>query len=609
MYLNHSTFFCFILIIFSFQSFGQPTQTEQETLQQVALLQSEQKWQESIDLLLPLYNRSPFDETLYQKLFDLYLLNNDRVLAYELNDKMLQIRRGDPIIGLDRVTLLQTDSKAKEAQYLLDSLILQLPINKIKIDQFAQKLEQKDDYSNAIKTYLSGRKLMNNPWIYASELAYAYTQLGQANEAVAAVLDMVHLPRNNMEDIQEAMMRLIDHTPKAGVFLKKQITHKIKNNPQEYIWNELWNWYLLTQGDEQQAVNEMIALDQHLEEQGLRVLPLARYFYNHNNFSQAHQLFDYILKIGPSAPFYQAALEGKASTLLADFEYNYPHTSIEQSNISQYFEQLTTEFPENKTSDLYRRFIKIQVLYFQALDWGLENIQLLISATQIQNKNLYLQCKLDYADFLILNQEIWEATIVLGQVDKEDAQGSYGALSRFKSAELAFFRGDFIWSKQLLDILKSTTTDYIANDALDLSVLINEHIQNDQQKKALEEFAAIKLQARTFKYNETLEAIKLQLSKENLESLRPYYLMEQYYIQYKIGAFEEAILSLQEILAVDSNHVLADDATYKIAEVYRHKLKEPIAASGFYEQVILNFPSSTYVISSRNALLDLKSKR
>lgn len=599
-------FFIFLWTFLFHYSWAQFARTEQEILQEVEVLKSNQKWEEAISLLLPLYERSPFDEKLYHNLFNLYIAHQKIEEARSLNEKMIQIRRGDPIIALDEVFLLQLENRKRESQSLLDSLIHHLPNHKIKIDQFAHQLELKEDYPNAIKTYLSGREKTGNHWLYASELAYAYTQLGQINEAVAAILDMVYVPRNNMEDVQEAMIRLIDYFPKATAIFKKQITHQIKSFPNEYVWNELWNWFLLTQGDPATATKEMIALDRQLQEEGQRVIPLARYFLSNNEFKYAMELYEYVLDTEKNASFYRQALEGKTRTILENFTYSYPNTSITEETIDKSLQQLLEDFPTMAISDLYRRYIHVKVLYFQKLTWGLEQIQLLITATNKENNPLYLASKLDYADYLVLNQKTWEATIILGQIDKEDPQGIFGTRSRFKSAELAFFRGDFEWAQQVLDILKASTTDYIANDALDLSVLIKEHTQEEKDLLALKDFAHIKLKSRSFNFENTLHEIQLRLQDELLASLKPYYLMEAFHIHYKMANYTEAIASLKEIISFDPDHVLSDDAHFKIAEIYQHKLKNNTLASSYYEQVILNYPSSTYVITSRNALRTLK---
>lgn len=584
-------------------------QTEQEALQQVSHLRSEQKWEDAIEIIKPIYERSPFDQNLYGLLFELYIDAKAWSDAHALNNRMLTIKRNDPLIILDKVIILRKEGQPKEARVLFDSLLQDLPMQKIRIDQFAQKLEQSDWYDDAAKVYLKGRELLNNEWLYASELVHVHLQLGKIKEAAGFVLDMIYVPRNTMDDVQEAMMRIIDADDKGGNILKRQIQSRIKSNPNDYNWNELWNWYLLTQGDGEQAVKEMIALDKALEEKGKRVVPLARYFTNSNEFQLSVQLWDYVISQGEKAPYYEVSRIGKVRTYLSEYELHFPNTRIHADEIIKVFNDLLIDFPEQKISDLYRKYISFQVNYLENVAWGIKEIKELVDQLKLtSSKDLYLQSKLDYADYLVFNKEIWESAIVLAQIEKEDPQGTFGEWSKFKSAELAFFRGDFTWAKQVLDILKAATTDYIANDALALSVLISENSADAQAEEALKDLSKVKLLVKQFRYDAAIILIDSLLGNNAHKDLEPYYYWEAFTVYSKQGQLDPAEKALKNLLEDYEEHVLADDATYQLAVLYHHKKKEPSLALEYYESLILNYPASTFVISSRKALEEIKAK-
>jgi hypothetical protein len=50
---------------------------------------------------------------------------------------------------------------------------------------------------------------------------------------------------------------------------------------------------------------------------------------------------------------------------------------------------------------------------------------------------------------------------------------------------MAYYTGDFNWARRQLDILKAATTQLIANDALNLSLLISDNLNADSSGKAL----------------------------------------------------------------------------------------------------------------------------
>src|SRR5690606_27361519 len=95
------------------------------------------------------------------------------------------------------------------------------------------------------------------------------------------------------------------------------------------------------------------------------------------------------------------------------------------------------------------------------------------------------QTKLELADIYILTGDVWEAVLLYGQVEKQFANEPYGHEAKFKNAKLSYYQGDFIWAKAQLDVLKGSTSQLIANDALNLSLLISDNIQNEHDTAAL----------------------------------------------------------------------------------------------------------------------------
>jgi hypothetical protein len=71
---------------------------------------------------------------------------------------------------------------------------------------------------------------------------------------------------------------------------------------------------------------------------------------------------------------------------------------------------------------------------------------------------------------------IWDASLLYSQVEKEFKYEAIGHEAKFKNAKLSFYAGDFKWAKTQCDVLKGATTKLIANDALDLSLIITDAI-------------------------------------------------------------------------------------------------------------------------------------
>ena len=103
------------------------------------------------------------------------------------------------------------------------------------------------------------------------------------------------------------------------------------------------------------------------------------------------------------------------------------------------------------------------------------------------------QCKLDLGDIYILKNEPWESTLLYMQVEKSQREDNLGEIAKLKNAKLQYYTGQFELSKEILDVLKKATTREISNDAMQLSLLIQDNTGLDTSEVAMADFSKIDL--------------------------------------------------------------------------------------------------------------------
>ena len=69
--------------------------------------------------------------------------------------------------------------------------------------------------------------------------------------------------------------------------------------------------------------------------------------------------------------------------------------------------------------------------------------------------------------------------------------------------------------------------------------------------------------------------------------------------------YDKALAYLKTIYEKYSQDVLGDDAVFMMAEIYQDDLHKPDEAKHYYEQLIIDYPGSTYVQTARQRLADL----
>lgn len=190
-------------------------------------------------------------------------------------------------------------------------------------------------------------------------------------------------------------------------------------------------------------------------------------------------------------------------------------------------------------------------------------------------------------------------------MDKAFREDLLGEEARFRNAKLSFYTGDFEWAQGQLNVLKASTSELIANDALSLSVLITENIPPDSNLVPLRRFAYADLLVFQNKDKEAevlLDSILTNFPKHPLEDD---ILLQLAKIDIKHKDFNNALARLNEIYLKHGKDVLADDALFLSAKIYEQNLKENSKAKEYYEKIVIEFPGSTFVQSSRNKLDNL----
>src|SRR5690606_751148 len=155
---------------------------------------------------------------------------------------------------------------------------------------------------------------------------------------------------------------------------------------------------------------------------------------------------------------------------------------------------------------------------------------------------------LQLGDYFVLQGKVWDASLTYSQVDKAFKEDMLGEEARFRDAKLAYYRGDFEWANLQSSVLKASTSELIANDALYLSVLITENIPPDSNYVPLERFAYADLMVFVNKYDEAeriLDSISKAFPKHPLADD---IMMQRAKIAQKQADFTRAITFLQQIV-------------------------------------------------------------
>ena len=178
-------------------------------------------------------------------------------------------------------------------------------------------------------------------------------------------------------------------------------------------------------------------------------------------------------------------------------------------------------------------------------------------------------------------------------------------MAKLKAAKAYFYGGDFEWAKAQLDVLKASTTKLIANDALQLSVLISDNLGIDTSTAPLKLYAQADLYF--FQNNDSLafsfcDSIISEFP-DNITLLDDVYFMQARIMENK-KEWESAINYYKS--AVQYNDLLKDDALFAIGKIYINILSDPDKAMEFFERIVLEHQDSFYAFEARKIYRKLR---
>ena len=333
---------------------------------------------------------------------------------------------------------------------------------------------------------------------------------------------------------------------------------------------------------------------------------LAKLFVTNKQWSVSKQCFDYIILKGPSNLFFDAATIDKLSV---------EFLSLTESSLTQREAFISLEANLLKANEKYKNsylssgLIKdIASLKAYYLDKSSEAIILL--EDYLLNNSLEIQLKAELklmlADIYLISGEIWEASLLYSQVEKDFKYEAIGQEAKFRNAKLSFYAGDFAWAKSQADVLKGATTKLISNDALDLSLIISDAIAVDTNEAPLKLFACADLMIRQHKYEEAIvkmDSINLLYSSNTLGDDIYFKKAQIYMIQKK---YKDVESMYKNILEYYPNELYADDAQFKLGELYEYYLSDKEKAKQIYQELLLNFSGSTYAVDARMRYRELR---
>jgi len=493
----------------------------------------------------------------------------------------------------------------ESAQVSYRMAIEKLPARMDAITRLGNAFIGQAKYDEAIETYEKGELLLGKKGTFAYQLADLYRRNGDMPKMIEQYLYSLQESPDRILNIQTLLQRTLHQEDYPE--LLSQLYAFIQEYPETDYFPEMLAWTFMQQKDYSKAMRQAKALDRRLGENGMRVYKLAQIAANDKDYATAIDGFDYIFSTqGIGSPYYMEAKRASLATKRRQITDNYNYT-IDQLRAleSEYNEFLSAQSTNASTALIVSELAMLEALYINDLPKAILLLEEIVNLPGINN---YVQAnaKLNLGDYYLMSGEIWEATLLYSQVDKTFVENLIGQDARFRNAKLSYYNGDFEWAQSQFDILKTSTSKLIANDALDLSIFIMDNLGLDSNTHALSEFAKAELLIFQNKLDEAIDKLTilgniysehglkddiLYLKAKLFEKKRDYYSAEALYL---------------EIIEKYPKEIRADNSMYFLAQLYEHQLNDVEKAKALYERLFMEYTDSTFAIEARKRFRALR---
>lgn len=547
-----------------------------------------------------LYTKNKFNTTYLKRLISCYQETNQFLKAENLLKKRIQEDPRATYLNIFLGYNYDRQQQSQTAKLYYDIALKSLEQNPTYGAIMGRLFKDYSLLDNAISAYEKAMQINKNA-NYDFQIAQIYGEKGAYKEMFTSYVNLVDKNKSYLDLVQRYTSRYItdDAEDEINILFKKTLLKKSLSNPKNE-WNILLSWLFSQQKEYYKAFIQEKALYERNKTDVSEIFSLGKIAFQDNALDAAKDCFAFVIE---KTVLIEEKIEANlylAKILVAN----------KDATVDAFFQNLFTKFGTSSKT------IAIQVEYANYLTFSKNNP---IKATLILEKALELanskfekaRIKIKLGDVLVFQAKYNKALIYYSQVQTKLKNHRLAQEARFKVAQTSYFKGDFTWAKAQLKVLKGSTTQLIANDAVELFLKITDNEPVDSIPTGLKQLAKAELLAYQNKSEEALQVVE-DLFNDNSIGVAPgepiyddvLYFKTKLLIKQK--KYDAAILSLAKIVAADNQGFLTDDVYYMMANIYQNHILNLEKAKEYYQKIIFEHPSSIYLVDARKQFRKLR---
>lgn len=605
--LAHITRKLLFLFFLQFAAVAFPQRTQKD-IDKLAIQYYEAKEFEKANVYFDeLFSKSP--DAWYNYYYKSLIEAKDYSRAEKITRRLMKANKNNVFlyVYLGRIYRLEGDEKKEREAY--ERAIKDLQPYQPFLENLAAAFKEQKLYDRAIEVYNKGRKA-NPEYPYYYERAEVYKLKNDLAAMINEYLDALEFRETELQTVQANLQNSLGYDDERGgiknPLLRQELQKRIQKHPDRIVFSEFLIFIQKQQGDFDGAFVQSRALDKRLKEDGFRIYELAKLCKNNRQWETARRCYEYIASKGTANIYYDAAvIDGLEVEYLSVTQKANP-SKEELLALEQKLSQANEKYQQNVLNNqIVKSLAMVRAYYLNNEADAITLLEGFINRAGIESA-VKAEFKLLLGDIYLVSGDIWEASLLYSQVEKAFKYEAIGNEAKYRNAKLSFYAGDFKWAKTQADVLKGATSKLIANDALDLSLIITDAIGVDTNELPLKMFSSAELMILQHRYDEAisrLDSINMMFNNHTLGDDIYFKKAQIFFTRGKYAETEEMYRNIIEYFPTD---LYGDDAQFRLADLYEKQLNDPAKAKQAYQDLLVRYPGSIFTVEARKRFRDLR---
>ena len=603
------------IILFAFSLFAQQSPMDQNQFMLAESYEQRGDFAKAVEIIETLNKKDPTNIQYFNKLNSLYLqLKKYDESAALINSRISITPQDISLYGLLGSTYYTAGDRTKAYQ-VWDDTAEKFKTNPMTLRIISNYAIEKRDFEKAIEYLNRGKEISKDPFLYSYDLGELYQITMRYREAANEYCDLI---KANPSQYQQIESKILSYSNKPNA-LDETIEVVEKHKSDDISFSYLLARLYIEKKNYDEAFDLYKEIDKRQNTKGADLFSFGDYVYRDGEYRTASEVFKFLIDNYSDQQNIPLAKLGYAKTQEALFiqKYNAANpewktffipAKVEENEIEPVinaYQEIVKVYQHSEVAIeanlrmgiLYAYFINdldVAQNYFAiiAYDYPMSKYASL-SFVELGNIKM-LQAKLDDAE------KLFQSVLKLPRANVEDKSHANYQLARIFS-----FKNDFESARKYLMSVMGNLKDNIANDAIELSILLNT-AKNDSSNLSL--YCSAEFLAEQKRFSEAKD-LYLQLS-QNPQAFVFHSIAKLRAAEMLIAtdAFSAAIADLSLIVEEAEKNIYADKALYLQGQIYQYGLKDSVKAVESYESLLAKFPKSLFLDEARQNIIELKKK-